>query len=217
MRHCCKRTVVKTNALWLTDWGSDSDTRTWAPDHFLTYPPALNSHFLWPCNQEKIKSNSLGWHLGKVCPSELDSALLFDICLIFTRESLLLHSSELLMSLVLPGVKNTINSSQAAHSTVITDNILSSKENLRQPFGCLICNCILISIPSIILENHRKSISFKAWGAKMLCIIFLGLLLNFIWNSLYWLASQELQLISAAVIWCVQKQTKRFFQRICYQ
>lgn len=73
----------------------------------------------------------------------------------------------------------------------------------------LIGNCILIRIPNTILKSHVNT-SFKAKKVKMLCVVFLGLVRNFIWKSLFYLlARQELQLISAVVTLCIQTKPKK--------
>lgn len=71
-----------------------------------------------------------------------------------------------------------------ASYTLSTDNTLSLKESLRQPFRVFIWNSILITVSNVILENPTNSTSFKAKGVKMFCILFLGLLKNLIWKTL---------------------------------
>ena len=88
------------------------------------------------------------------------------------------------MSLIPFGVKKIISPSKPAPYTLSTDNTLSLKESLRQPFRVFIWNSILISVSNVILENPTNSTSFKAKGVKMLCILFLGLLKNLIWKTL---------------------------------
>lgn len=75
---------------------------------------------------------SPGWHLGNGCFLELGSDLLVGICLVLTLDTVLC-SFEFLASQFLPAVRDTINLPN--HFILTTDNISSSKETLRQPFG----------------------------------------------------------------------------------